>query len=253
MNSIFFQWIGFFKRIILLCFATLIVFFCVSLETNGQSETNVYFIPGQGADYRLFDSIQLDSGFTMVHVHYTLPDRGVRMTEYAKELAKQIDTTQQFILIGTSLGGMLAAEMTDIISPEKVIIISSAKNRKELPFRYRFQKHIPLFEIMPRFIIKAGARFLQPLVESDSKNNRPTFKAMLKDKDSRFLKRTIRMIVNWDRVGADPKIIHIHGEADKTIPIQNVKFNYRIENGSHMMTLTQFEKINQIINKELSM
>ncbi len=233
-------WIG--------CFVTLSL---VPVRMNAQEKTNVYFLAGQGADHRLFDSIQLDSGFVMKHIKYTIPKRGMRMKDYASALINQIDTTNKFFLVGTSLGGMLAAEMAELVSPEKVVIISSAKIRKELPFRYRFQKYIPVFELIPRFIIKGGALVLQPIVEPDSKNNRPTFKAMMKDKDSRFLKRTIRMIVNWDRKNLNTEIVHIHGDSDKTIPIRNVVFDHRIVNGSHMMTLTRFEQINQILNEEL--
>jgi surfactin synthase thioesterase subunit len=67
------------------------------------------------------------------------------MYSYAKKLSHQIDTTQPFILIGVSLGGMLATEMTDFIQPEKTIIISSAKNKYELPHRYRFQNIVPIY------------------------------------------------------------------------------------------------------------
>src|SRR6056300_912405 len=105
---------------------------------------------------------------------------------------------------------MLAAEMNTFLSPQKTIIISSAKSRKELPTQYRFQRAIPIYSLVPKRLVKGGARVLQPIVEPDRKRNKEIFKAMLKDKDPKFLKRTVRMIIRWERTEAPKGIIHIH-------------------------------------------
>jgi pimeloyl-ACP methyl ester carboxylesterase len=208
---------------------------------------SIYLISGQGADNRLFEKIKLDERFIIKHISYFTPTKGSTMESFAKELAKQIDTTQPFILIGTSLGGMLATEMNDFLNPELTVIISSAKNRNELPLRYRFQKQFPVYKIVPSPIVKMGAKILQPLVEPDRNKHMATFKAMLNAKDSKFLSRTVRMIVTWNRTDHSKNIIHIHGNKDNTIPIKNVQYDYLIQGGSHMMTLTRGEEINQLI------
>ena len=72
---------------------------------------------------------------------------------------------------------------------------------------------------------------------------------MLKDKDLVFLKRTIEMIIKWERKScdSDTEIIHIHGNKDHTIPIKNVDYNFLIEGGSHMMILTRSNEINKML------
>ena len=55
---------------------------------------------------------------------------------------------------------------------------------------------------------------------------------MLRDKDPKFLSRTIGIIIKWDRQTTNKDIIHIHGNKDHTLPIKNVKYDYLIENGS---------------------
>ncbi|NOQ74998.1 MAG: alpha/beta hydrolase [Crocinitomix sp.] len=169
------------------------------------------------------------------------------MRAYAEKLAEQIDQSQPFILIGASLGGMLATEMTAFIKPKCTIIISSAKNRRELPFRYRFQKHFPVYKLVPAVLVKFGAKILQPLVELDRNKEKAIFKAMLNDKDPKFLSRTVHMIVNWKRTNYPENIIHIHGDNDHTLPIKNVNYDHLIEGGSHMMSLTRAMEINQLI------
>ena len=219
-------------------------------QTKVDSAT-IYLIPGQGADYRLFNNLTFDSAYRVEHIQYFTPPKGMTLKEYAHLLSEQIDTTEKFILIGVSLGGMLATEMSELLHPEKVIVISSAKNRNELPRTYRFQRKFPIYKIISPQISKLGARILQPIVEPDRRRENETFKQMLKDKDPLFLRRTIEMILTWERTVSPKNIIHIHGNKDHTLPIRNVKYDYLIEKGSHMMTLTRGEDISLLLNKLL--
>lgn len=66
------------------------------------------------------------------------------------------------------------------------------------------------------------------------------------------MKRTVEMIIKWERKNAQESIIHIHGTKDNTIPIRNVEPTHVIEGGSHMMTLTQPSAINNILSNYLN-
>ena len=232
----------------------LIVLFLVSFFSGAQSnKTAAYFLHGQGADKRLFDSIKLSDSYEVYYIEYGTPDRGSTMNSFARELAKQIDTNQKFVLVGTSLGGMLCAEMSEFLHPEKTILISSAANRKELPFRYRFQRVIPLYFIVPGFVMKGSARILQPIVEPDRKHNKDTFKAMLKAKNGKYMRRTIRMIIYWKRKTNSAELVRIHGAKDHTLPIRNMEHvDYVVPKGSHMITLTRGREISALLTEELS-
>ena len=96
-----------------------------------------------------------------------------------------------------------------------------------------------------------GAKILQPLVEPDRNTNKATFKSMLGAKEPAYVKRTIAMIIQWDRTGHSSKIVHIHGDNDHTLPLRKVRSDYVVKNGSHMMTLTNFKPIQEILEKEL--
>ena len=137
--------------------------------------------------------------------------------------------------------------MADFLHPEKVIVISSAKSRKEFPGRYRFQKIVPVYWGVPGIAIKTGARILQPLVEPDRNKDKATFKSMLRNKDPLFLKRTTTMILTWKRESYSNKIVHIHGDIDKTLPPRFVQYDYLVEDGSHMMVLTRGKLISELI------
>lgn len=230
-----------------------LLFFSATSQGLGQSKGTIYLFPGQGSDSRIFDSIVFDSSFKVKVIEYGTPDKGMSMSSFAQQLVQHIDTTENFILLGVSLGGMLCIEMSEVLHTMKTIIISSAKNCRELPIRYRFQKVIPIYKLVPKKMIFAGAKILQPIVEPDRKKNKMVFKSMLAAKDARYMKRTVGLIINWDRAQNSKEVVHIHGTKDHTIPLRNIK-NPRtvVQNGSHMMTLTTAKEIQEIVNSILA-
>lgn len=230
----------------------LFLFLILSLKGIAQdNKKTLYLIPGQGSDYRIYKYFKFQD-YDTVNIHYTVPEKNETMQSYAHKLAKQIDTSLIYSIIGVSLGGMLAVEMFEFLHPEKVIIISSAENRFELPFRYRFMKTVPLNKIFGGNFLRKTAPFAQQIVEPDSKNERAICKAMLKSKNKRFMKYSVNMIINWVRTSNNTEIIHIHGDNDHTIPLRNIKHpDYIVKGGSHMMTLTKGELIKSIVKKYL--
>jgi hypothetical protein len=226
-----------------------ILILLISIMCFAQTKKTIYCLPGQGADKRIFDSLSIDSSFEIKVIEYGTPGKHMTLKSFAKELSKQIDTTHEYILVGVSLGGMICSELSEKLNPEKTIIISSAKNRSELPFRYRFQKIIPIYKLFPGCFLLAGAKILQPIVEPDRKKNKSTFKSMLAGKNGKYMKRTIGLIINWERKTNSKKIYHIHGNKDHTLPLKKIQNpDYIIDKGSHMMTLTLAKRISMVLN-----
>tara|TARA_B100000508_G_scaffold140088_1_gene140088 strand:- start:9965 stop:10672 length:708 start_codon:yes stop_codon:yes gene_type:complete len=234
-------------------FRFLIISFLICFVKGwSQEKTDVYLLPGQGADCRLFADIDLDTTrYNPICLAYSTPREHENMRQFASRIAKEVDTTRSFYLIGVSLGGMIATEISHQLKPDKTIIISSAKNRKELPARYKFQKVVPIYDWIPPALLKKGALFLQPIVEPDRDKYEATFIDMLSSKPPLYFERTIALIVNWNRTETSADIIHIHGTKDHTIPIRNVVDPTVIQNGSHMMTLTKSQEISEVLSKLL--
>lgn len=212
-----------------------------------KGDTLVYLFPGQGSDERLFKHLKLPPGYDTIHISYPIPNKNEGLAEYARRFLQEIDTCTPYILLGVSLGGMICTELHDILEPLHTIVISSAKSRQELPVRYTIQRYLGINRILPKGLIKGSARILQGVVEPDRKYDRSTFRDMLRQKDPLYLKRTVDMIVNWERSTYSDQIIHLHGDRDHTIPINNVKFDYLLEEGSHMMMLTRTWEINLLL------
>lgn len=223
--------------------------FRINFARSTSTDTIIYLLPGQGADSRLFKYIEFP--YDTFHLELPVPDKNATLREYAHGFIDRIDTSRPFILIGVSFGGMICSELADTLEPESIIVISSAKCRSEMPGRYRFQKSIPLNKIIPKGMTKWGAKVLAPLVEPARKQDEEIFRSMLEAKDPVYLKRTVDMVINWDKQVFDSRIIHIHGDKDHTLPHRRVNYDYLVKDGTHMMVYIRGKEVSELINKIL--
>ena len=221
----------------------------INFARSPSSDTIIYLLPGQGADCRLFKYIEFP--YDTVHLEFPVPEKKTTLREYAHGFIPRIDTSKPFILIGVSLGGMICSELTDTLEPDLTIVISSAKYRAELPGRYKFQKTIPLNKIIPKGMTKWGAKVLAPIVEPARKQDQETFRSMIEAKDPAYIKRTVDMVINWNKEGYNDRIIHIHGDRDHTLPHRKVRYDYLVENGTHMMVYIRGDEVSRLINEIL--
>ena len=151
-----------------------------------------------------------------------------------------------------TLGGMVAVEIAKIASPVAVVVISSAKTRSELPPRYRILKWLPLHRIFGGRFYKATGQVARPIFEPDSREDDEVFAEMLRDKDPRFMRRSIDCIVTWENGTVPPGVVHIHGDRDHTIPARNVRDAIIVEGGSHVMVFTRGAEISALVNRCLA-
>ena len=119
-------------------------------ERQGQGEP-LLFISGSGADLRnkpnQFDA-PIGENFDLICYDQRglgqseKPSGEYSMAEYADDAAALLDYLEidQIAVMGVSFGGMLCAELSTIISPKKIFLISSSKYRAELPWFIKFFK-----------------------------------------------------------------------------------------------------------------
>jgi surfactin synthase thioesterase subunit len=113
-----------------------------------------YFISGIGADYRLFTHIRLPEGFETCYIHWIPPGKDESLPTYARRLAEQIDTSEPFVLIGFSLGGIMAVEIAKVYPPICTIIISSVPVSANLPPFYVLADRLRLSKLASPRLMK---------------------------------------------------------------------------------------------------
>ncbi|HZF64798.1 MAG TPA: alpha/beta hydrolase [Chitinophagaceae bacterium] len=210
---------------------------------------NVYCIPGLGVDERVFQNLNFNSPFTIHHVKWIQPNENEDLAEYAERMCSAVDKTTSFIIIGLSFGGMIATEMTYILKPQKTIIISSASNRYQLPWYVRISKLLKLHKLIPTALLKHSSRLTEYIFGLKTANERRLFQSIVSDTDTELVRWSIDTIVNWRRSSTPGGIIHIHGTADRLLPIRYVKPTYKIIGGGHFMIYSHAKEISALLNQ----
>jgi pimeloyl-ACP methyl ester carboxylesterase len=113
----------------------------------------IYLLSGLGADKRVFDSVDF-SGFNVNHVDWITPTDNESIESYAKRLLGQIKTNRP-TLIGVSFGGIMTVEIAKQIETEKIILISSAKTKFDIPVYFRIVGQLRINKLIPTTIFKS--------------------------------------------------------------------------------------------------
>ena len=218
----------------------------------GDVNQNVFVISGLGADDTVFKKLVLP-GYTLVHIQWVTPDNKDTLATYAQKLLPQI-TEENPIVLGLSLGGMLAVEVGKQIATDKVISLSSITGRSELPLYFKFAGFCRMQKILPLFTFAKGNRFTHWFFGVKAADDKRILNQVLKDLDRHFLYWALNAILNWDNQVLPSNLLRIHGTNDHVLP-QHKKGNYLalIDNGSHLMLLDQSQKVSEVILTALKM
>ncbi len=212
---------------------------------------NVYCIPGMGVDGRLFKNLKLNNCL-IHHIKWETPFKNESLASYAMRLAKQIDTSQSFALIGVSFGGMCCMEIAKKLKPVKTFIVSSSKSRAEVPQKIKIWTNIPLYKYISDSTYKNAAFLLKKQFGVTTEEQSKRFREMLDASPKDYFKGAVHCIMKWDNKEYPESVVHIHGNADQILPHRLISnCDYTIKNGTHFMIINKADEINKIINKEL--
>lgn len=212
---------------------------------------NVYFISGLGADERAFQKITLPEGFNAIHLPWIATQKNESLLDYGLRLSQKIDKKKPFVLIGLSLGGMLVSELTDLLKPEKSILISSVSNRHELPWYFRFCGKIQLYRVLPYRWLKHTNFIAFYLFGVKTQEEKNLLRQIFQDTDLTFLSWAIKSISTWKKESRPENLIQIHGEKDRIFPLRNVHATDVVKKGGHFMVFSLPEEMNEILKKVL--
>lgn len=212
----------------------------------------IYFLSGLGADKRAFERIKLPPGYEMCHIPWAELKGDETIEDYAKQLSERIKTTEPFILAGLSFGGIMAAEISKFIKPQRIILFSTVKTRKELPLLYRLAGKLKLYKVLPVVLLPLLLPFLYWFFGPLDNEGRRLVAAFLKETNPVLLKWSLGKISRWQNAEPMESCLHIHGNRDRAFPVRLTKPDYTIIGGGHFCVLTHAHEINQILLKELT-
>ena len=211
---------------------------------------HIYFVPGLAANPKIFDFLHLPKErFELHYLEWLVPNaKDESLDSYVQRMSANVKH-KNVVLIGVSFGGVMVQEMKKILNPIKTIIISSVKNKYEMPTRMRFAQKTNLHKIFPLKAFSNIEKYEKYVFGSLLKRRVKLYKKYLSMRDEVYLPWSINAIVNWQRKESDPEIIHIHGTSDLIFPMKYVKNVISIEGGTHIMIIDKAKKISTILQE----
>jgi len=214
-----------------------------------MDKISVYFMPGLAANASIFERISLhEDQFDTYFMEWEIPLNNETLNEYAHRISKKI-THKNPVLIGVSFGGILVQEMAQFLDPKKIIIISSVKSNLEFPTTFKLAKQTNAYKLIPTSLIANIDNLAKFTFGEKVKQRLKLSQKFLSVRDKKYLDWSIEKIIMWDRKKVDPKVIHIHGDADEIFHIKNIKNCIVVKGGTHIMILSKYKWFNTNLPK----
>lgn len=206
----------------------------------------VHLLPGIGGTEDLFRDY--DFPFPVRRLGFIPPHSiDASFESYAQAFARHHQIAPGDTLIGMSLGGMIAAEISKHLPIRKLILISSGTQSHHI--------HPALRAISPtaRFL---PFKHLQSLAYPTSLFGpiRAHMLDMFRNSDPRFIAWACLQARTWTGLQHHPDLFQIHGTRDPVFPFarQAFRIHHPIPNGDHIIALRQRPLINRILIEQLS-
>lgn len=212
---------------------------------------NVYFISGLGADRRAFERLKLPSEFSVHHLDWVAPRKKESLNDYALRLGRGINTSQPFAIVGLSMGGMIASVLSQNLHPQKTVLISSVACAAEFPRLFKFARYVPLYKLAPLWLLRKPNPVVHWFFGARSKAEKELMDYLITHSPPKFVRWAVHAIIRWKQKERPQNIFHIHGSADKILPIKYTKADCIIDKGSHFMVWTRAGEVSRALTAAL--
>ncbi|HVS91754.1 MAG TPA: alpha/beta hydrolase [Mucilaginibacter sp.] len=210
----------------------------------------VFLIPGLGADYRVFQNIDL-AGYDVVNVTWLMPEKVDTLASYAQKLVEHYNIRAGDIVIGNSLGGMLSMEIAKRVNTDKTILISSIKTMYEAPGSFKWYRRIPIYKIIPAAVFTSTGFLVRFAMGKLFQKHSKLFVDMLRNTPPVFAKWAVGAILHWDNESIPDRVYHIHGDHDQIFPHKKIRDAAIVKGGTHLMIMNKPKEINNWLKKIL--
>lgn len=202
-------------------------------------------IPGLGGDFRMFQQLA-ETGLEFEVLEHIPAVGQESMQAYAQRMAALLPQNEDFQLGGVSLGGLISHEIALHLGLKRVLIISSVKNSREIPFYFKMMRWMKLHRLFSGEKVKEkGPRNPFPAPPEVKATNAQ----MRQDTDPHFVTWAMNAVVYWRRPPSNVEFVHIHGNRDLMFPGMFFRKRLKVRGGSHIMVQTHAPQISTLIRQ----
>lgn len=193
-----------------------------------------HFYPGMGATEAMYGTPWRDAFKGDFH-NWPEWNGEKDLTEFASRIIEEHAIKPGDQIFGTSLGGIVACEIANLIPLDRIVLISSAKQKEEVSRLLEFLH--PLIDLAPiRLIQKSSGKVPSEVSQ------------MFSGSDPDFIRHMAKAIFNWDGLKSDVSVIRVHGTKDKVIPFPEDA--HHAINGGHLIVMTHPLECLQCLEKD---
>lgn len=206
-----------------------------------------------GANERAFERLKLPGHWKIAHLQWFDPLPKERIDQYAARMVQRIDTAEPFVLIGLSFGGIMAIEMARLVSPQKLVLLSSVATAAELPPFLRAHALSSVAKMLPLSLLNKVYPGMHRFTGLTDPADLQLFADQIHAASPVFVKWAIAAILEWNHTERYHSLFHIHGENDKIFPLPYTHPHKVVANAGHFMVLTHAQEISNILIEELQL
>jgi pimeloyl-ACP methyl ester carboxylesterase len=208
----------------------------------------IIFFSGMGADERAFQYLDLGD-FEGVYLNWKEPKEDETLNDYALRMVTEVEIVPTDIIVGLSMGGMVAQIIAASFTVKKVIIISSLRSGETLQPLFTAAQRLKLMKLVQKDLLKStilkGLKIYLPLEDERLQ----LIIDMLDCFSGNYYKWAMNAVLNWQGANANCPVYHIHGSKDELFPIAQVKDAEIIDGGRHLMIVTRPDEVSRIMMK----
>lgn len=200
-----------------------------------------YILPGMGAD-----SLMYGPAFRKLpnvkYINWPIYHGEKTISYVAERIIQEHNIKTNDIIGGSSLGGIVAAEISKQVAVKKLILIGSTLSPENInPI---LKKLSALTEITPLNMIQMFAGKINAVHESK-------LLKMFSESESRFIKAMCKAVFTWEG-NKEPQctVAHIHGAKDTIIypPQHGAKI---ISDGGHLIAITNEQEVADFVRQNI--
>ena len=196
----------------------------------------IHALPGMGADRRMFPAPW--ASLPDFAAHDWMPHAGEKsLAEAAKSMCDAADIRDGDTLVGCSLGGMVACEITKIREIPRLFLVGSATRKEEVSAL--LAAIYPLAQVAPFDWL----RFSAGKIPGECAQ-------MFAGSEASFVRAMCSAVFEWDGLGVSgTKVYRIHGKHDLVIP-PPPKVDLLLD-GGHVISITHARECAEFIRSML--
>lgn len=211
----------------------------------------LFFISGLGANERAFSRIG-EVGCEKIMVKWMANEKNETLKEYAVRLIKQYEIKSRDFVAGLSFGGLVAQKIAAITGQQKVILISSFRDKNDLKLPFRLALNTGLYRLLPSIKVLYIDSMVANILNSGTADSKTVLREMVRSTDYRLMKWSLEQIANTaNNTNKDVLLHNIIGDRDRIVHLWRNDTTYVVKGGSHFMVYDRAEEVSRIIREIL--